>query len=109
VAERIIKLYYSSNGTAYRVLIPKWLSDIAAPSFGFGADDVTKGRLPRGMQMRYVTALDATSGRHRKIHAATEVAVGWTTLNVPVTLPNIDGTSTVYTTVGQVGEKQRAI
>jgi hypothetical protein len=97
----------SKDGQTYRVLIPKWLGTDLGTEFGFGADDSTRPALPRYIKMRYVTAILTGGSRHRKIHCGTQTCTGWTTLSTSVTLPDINGASSVYVTVGQVGEKYR--
>lgn len=109
-AKRALYLYHSNTKNAdYRVLIPVWLGSYAANVFGFAADDASKDTLPRYITKRYVTAHDPATGRSRRVTCGNETCSGWTSVSLSVTLPDIDGTSEVYTTGGQVGEKRRAI
>jgi hypothetical protein len=107
-ALRQLATYHSDDGQPYTVLIPVWTYALPAPAVGFTAYDVANDDLPRGMSMRYVTAKDPVSLRHRKIHCGAISAAAWTTLGSNVTLPNIDATTSVYVTDGRVGEKLRA-
>ena len=107
-ALRQLALYRSDDGNQYRVLIPVWLYNLTGAVVGFSADNSANAFLPRGTEKRFVTARDPVSLRHRKIHIGNIVASLWTTLSTGVTLPNIDGTVTDYTTAGRVGEKLRA-
>jgi hypothetical protein len=107
MALRTLATYHSDDGNAYTVLLPTWTYSLPAPAVGFTAYSSANADLPRGMSMRYVTAKDPVSLRHRKIHCGAVSAAAWTTLSSSITLPNIDATSTVYTTDGRVGEKLR--
>jgi hypothetical protein len=97
----------STDGNQYRVLIPNWLGTTLSGISGFAADDTSKPPLPRYIKMRYVTAQSISSNRHRKVHAGTIGCTLWTPLALSVTLPDSNGSSSVYKTVGQVGEKRR--
>lgn len=107
MALRAYYLYHSDDGNTYRVFIPVWLGSFTGNPFGFSADNPADAQLPRKTKMRYVTAKDASTGRHRKVHCGTVSATAWVTLGVAYTLPNIDGTSESYTTDGRVGERTR--
>lgn len=97
----------SSDGLTYRVFIPKWLGTDLASISGFGADDTSRPPLPRYIKMRYVTAQVTGGTRHRKVHTGTITCTLWTPLSLSVTLPDMNGASSVYITQGQVGEKRR--
>lgn len=97
----------STDGNEYRVLIPNWLGYDLGTTFGFGTDDTSKAPLPRYIKMRYVTAKASSGTGHRKIHCGTITCTGWTPLGLSVTLPLINGSTAVFVTDGQVGEKRR--
>jgi hypothetical protein len=105
-AERVWKLYQDDSSNTYNVLIPAWLFALAgANAMGFGAYDATKPRLPLQIKKRYITLTSTTTNRHRRLHAGSTGSAGWTTLGTNFTLPNIDGTTEVYTSTGRIGER----
>jgi hypothetical protein len=104
-AERVWRTYLSDDGNLYLVQIPAWVTTLTGQ--GFGVYDASKPRLPRQIQMRYTTFTSSATGRHRKVHAGNPTTALFSTLGVDYTLPNIDGTSSTYTSTGRVGEKLR--
>lgn len=109
MSERSIHLYHGDDGNDYRVLINSWVASYTSNPFGFAADDSTKPALPRYIKKRYITLQNAASGRHRKVAIGNITGTAWTTLSTSFTLPNIDGTSSVYISNGRVGEKTRGV
>jgi hypothetical protein len=109
MSERSIHLYHGDDGNDYRVLINSWVASYTSNPFGYSADDPSKQALPRYIKKRYVTLKDAVSGRHRKVACGTVGCSAYATLSTSFTLPNIDGTSSSYTSDGRVGEKTRGV
>lgn len=73
-------VYTSDDSNQYSVKINKELYDDG--NLGFGATDLTKPLMPRGMRMRYIQAYDS-SGNARRIWAGTSTCDAWTRGGTP--------------------------
>lgn len=62
-------VYTTDGGTEYSVRLASYFGD--NEDLGFGARDDTKPLLPKGSKMRYVNALDFTTGNRRKVPVGT--------------------------------------
>lgn len=83
--DMVYKVYTDNDGDEYSVKVPKWQGDLAG--LGFGAIDLTKPLLPRGMRMRGLNLMDPATKAKRIVHVGISSATLWDDWSSDVTVP----------------------
>lgn len=106
-------VYKADDDTLYSVKIRKYfftVTDVAgtAPALKFGAQDLTKPTLPKGMKMRLLYVQDPSGGSRRAIPCGDLTAPAWdgTDPTLKVDYSGITGTA-VFNIIGSRGEQSK--
>lgn len=102
--EKWIRGYFDDFGNQWAVLVPKFWSNVGHRQWD-GWNDQLYPQIPDGLIMRHWNLKSADGKRRRNIPASRawwEVAPP---IGATVTLPNMDGSTTVWTVVGYNSER----
>jgi hypothetical protein len=103
-------VYKANDDTLYSVKIRKYYFTVQneandAPALKFGAQDLSKPLMPRGMRMRKIYVQDPTGGSRRAIPCGDQTAPAWdgTDTTLKMDYSGISGTAT-FNIINTVGE-----